>query len=137
MKKVIILFVALLACFAALHAQDTLQQYAGKYTFPDGSPIKTLEVVVDNGKVSFSTAMGNIDVEKSSAADEFIIPAPYEGTAKFTRDDKGKINGVHIDAGGLILDGTRDQSTNEPKNEFMIDRLRYPLFPWHLLQLHR
>ena len=44
--------------FITVNAQtDSLQQYTGKYKFPDGSPVAEITMAVDNGLLMASSAL--------------------------------------------------------------------------------
>ncbi len=106
--KYILLSVALFtfAC-TTLHAQDTSShQYVGKYMFPDGSVIPSVEVTLDNGALSMSSTAGTSPLQLLGK-DSFSI-VTFNGYAVFRRSSTSKIVSVHIEASGYILDGTRD-----------------------------
>ena len=50
MKRILLPLVITLMTCTLLHAQDTTSaQYVGKYIFPDGSVVPSVEVTLDNG----------------------------------------------------------------------------------------
>ena len=107
MKK---LFLSLFVMFASVvvNAQtDTtiLQQYAGKFKFPEGSPVTEIVFKVENGTLMANSAMGATEFKQTSTVDVFDIPA-YSGTATFKRTE-GKITGVQIQAGDVNMEGTK------------------------------
>jgi hypothetical protein len=108
MKKVTLLFSLLVLAFCGLKAQDSLQLYVGKYKFPEGSVVTEISVVLEDGKLSLNSAMGNAALEKTGE-DEFSI-TQYGGVATFTRNQLKKITGIHIEAMGAILDGTKEET---------------------------
>ena len=107
MKKVTVLItVFVIACFS-LKAEESLQQYAAKYKFPQGSMISELNVVFDKGALSASSALGNSTVEKKSG-DHFNL-ASYKGTAVFVRNEAKKITGIKVEINGVTVEGTREE----------------------------
>jgi hypothetical protein len=129
MKK--ILFVITLCLFSgiALYAQDSLKQYVGKYKFPEGSVVPEIEVVLDNGALSFNSMMGNTPVEKTKG-DEFSIPQ-YNGTATFIRNEAKKIVGLKIEAQGTVLEGTivENKPVEKLGGDDILTNPKYILFP--------
>jgi NADH:ubiquinone oxidoreductase subunit D len=108
MKYLLSLCLGLLLCSAAAKAQDTLQQYTGKYKFPAGSVVADVEVTQgENGLVMASSA-GSSPL-RHEKGDEFTITA-FSGLALFTRNAQGKIAGVHIEAMGYVMDGTKEDA---------------------------
>jgi hypothetical protein len=111
MKK---LFLSLFILFASVvvNAQaDTavLQQYAGKFKFPEGSPVIEIVFKVENGTLMANSAMGSTEFKQTSTVDVFEIPA-YSGTATFKRTE-GKITSVLIEAGDVNMEGTKTEGT--------------------------
>ena len=108
MKKILIVFLFLIGVGTAVHAQQdsTLQQYAGKYIFPQGSAVTEAVVSLDAGVLSISSAIGAATLSKIEA-DRFAI-VEYNGTAEFKRNDAGKIIGIHVVVADLDLTGTKE-----------------------------
>jgi len=108
MKKIFLSLLVLFA-FGVAHAQTdtTLQQYTGKFKFPDGSPVTEIVLKVENGALMASSAMGSTEFKQTSTTDVFDIPA-YSGTATFKRTE-GKITGVQILAGDVNMEGTKTE----------------------------
>ena len=108
MKKIFLSFFVLLAFGAANGQTDTtLQQYTGKFKFPDGSPVSEIILKVENGALMASSAMGSTEFKQTSTADVFEIPA-YSGTATFKRTE-GKITSLQIQAGDVNMEGTKTE----------------------------
>jgi hypothetical protein len=106
MKK-IFLSIVLIASFVVVKAQDsTLQEYTGKYKFPDGSIVTEIAVTLENGILNSNSSAGNSVLEKLGT-DSFSVVS-FQGTAIFKRDDNKKIIGVVVDAMGYHLEGTKD-----------------------------
>ena len=109
MKK---LFFLLLAIGSILYvnaqqqpAADSLKEYTGKYVFPEGSEVTEINVLIENGLLMATSAQGSSELKRIDK-DTFEVVV-YTGTATFKRDDKGTINGLHIEVGNLIIDGKK------------------------------
>ena len=106
MKKMFFGFL-MIGVFVAVHAQDTtLQQYTGKYKFPDGSVVTEINVTIEGGVLTSNTSAGTSVLEKL-ATDTFSVVS-FQGTAVFTRDANKKVTGVIVAAMGYHLEGTKD-----------------------------
>ena len=86
-------------------APNSLAEYVGKYVFPDGSEVPEIKVTLENGVLT-GTAVQGVSELKRVEKDLFDIVA-YQGIAKFKRDEKGKINGLYVEVGDMILDGKK------------------------------
>ena len=109
MKKLIILLFTI-ATVNVIYAQDSLQQYTGKYVFPEGAPVPDVEVVLTNDALFMTSTAGTSSLTKLGI-DTFQI-VEFSGTAVFKRGDNKTVNAVHIEAMGYILDGQK-QSTGQ------------------------
>jgi hypothetical protein len=99
----------LISSFSLAQAQtDSLQEYTGKYKFPDGSPVTEIGVVIENGVLTATSAMGNSELKKTDSKDVFEIVA-YGGTATFKRNAEGKISGVQIQVQDVNMEGTKTE----------------------------
>ncbi len=106
MKKMFLAFL-MIGFFVAVRAQDTtLQQYTGKYKFPDGSVVTEINVTIEGGVLTSNSSAGTSVLEKLTT-DTFSVVS-FQGTAVFTRDANKKVNGVIVDAMGYHLEGTKD-----------------------------
>lgn len=106
MKKGFLAFL-MLAFIVTVHAQDsTLQEYTGKYKFPDGSVVTEIDVTIENGILTSNSTAGTSTLEKLGT-DSFSVVS-FQGVAVFRRDDNKKITKVVIDAMGYHLEGTKD-----------------------------
>jgi hypothetical protein len=105
MKKITLnLFLAV--CFFTANSQtDSLTQYTGKYVFPDGSVVPSVDVTLSEGALSMSSAAGSSALTQLGV-DSFEI-VQFTGIAVFRRGDDKIINAVHIEAMGYILDGQK------------------------------
>lgn len=96
----------LLAGGLFIHAQDTtLQEFTGKYVFPEGSVVPDVDVILESGGLIMTSSAGSSSLIKLGV-DSFQI-VEFSGTAVFKRGEDKKVNGVHIDAMGYILDGNK------------------------------
>ncbi len=109
MKK---LFLSLSAifCFTALFAQtdSLLQQYTGKYVFPEGSPVREIGVALENNILTATSTAGNSELKKTDTKDVFEVVA-FAGTATFKRNPEGKVNGVLIQVQDINMEGTKSE----------------------------
>ena len=109
MTKFLVLIFALTNTFILSAQQtpktDSLKEYTGKYKFPEGSEVTEVKVVVENGLLWAQSDKGNSELRRIEK-DNFEV-VEYSGRATFKRDEKGKINGLHIEVGDLIMDGTK------------------------------
>lgn len=106
MKKFAFLVYATVS-FILLNAQDTtLNEYVGTYTFPEGGPVTTVEVKMENGSLTASSSAGSSILEKVSK-DTFNLVA-YSGMVYFTRDSLKKVNGIKIEVQDTILEGKKE-----------------------------
>jgi hypothetical protein len=108
MKKLLFsLFVVI--SFSAANAQtDSLQEYTGKYKFPDGSPVTEIGVIVDNGILTATSNMGNSELKKTDTKDVYEIVA-YGGTATFKRNEEGKIITLLVQVQDITMEGTKTE----------------------------
>jgi len=111
MKKILLCGLAMLFAFV-LYAQDhaiadTLQQYTGKYKFPDGSIVTEVTVTLDSNSLTISSVMGSSELRKTNT-DVFEIVV-YGGIATFKRNTEGKIIGLNIVVGDINIEGTKTE----------------------------
>lgn len=92
---------------------DTLQQYTGKYIFPEGSVVTEVTVALDNGVMTATSAMGTTELKKAEG-DVFEVVV-YSGTATFKRNAENKIVGVTIVVGDITLEGKKADPPPAPK----------------------
>ena len=107
MKK-FLLSVIVLFSFLSINAQSdsTMQKYIGKYKFPDGSPVTEINVTIESGILTATSAMGTTELKKMETENVFEIVV-YGGTATFKKDTEGKITGVQIVVGDLNMEGVK------------------------------
>lgn len=104
MKKLFFAF-TLLVGFSANAQTDSLDQYVGKFRFPDGSPVSEISVVLENGILTGTSAMGNSEFRKTDTKDVFDVVA-YSGTATFRRGEDGKVKMLRIQVQDIDMEGT-------------------------------
>ena len=120
MKKFALSLFAIVG-FIFLNAQDTtLNEYTGTYKFPEGGPVTSVDVKIENGALVASSAAGSSPMEKISK-DTFSL-VTYNGTVYFTRDSTKKINGIKIQVEETILEGKKESI------DLSIDRFRSSLW---------
>jgi len=100
--------------------QDSLQEYTGKYKFPDGSIIAEVTVTLDSGILHGYSDMGSSELKKITK-DTFEVVA-YGGFATFKRDSTGKIISVHIIVGDTNIEGQKTDSLSLSKTYNWFDR---------------
>lgn len=106
MKNLFLTLVTLVA-FVFSNAQDTtLNEYVGTYTFPEGGPVTTVDVKIENGSLMASSSAGSSILEKVSK-DTFNLVA-YNGMVYFTRDSLKKVNGIKIEVQDTIMEGKKE-----------------------------
>ena len=126
MRKLLLFFFAVGSSFMLSAQQappaDSLKEYTGKYKFPDGSEVTEIKVGVESGILWAYSDKGNSELKKIEK-DVFEV-VQYTGTATFKRDGNGKINGLHIEVGDLIMDGTKSE---EPAAQQQLILQRSPI----------
>jgi hypothetical protein len=118
MKKLVL---SLVVCFGflAVNAQtDSLQQYTGKYKFPDGSAVSEINVTLENGVLSATSAIGNAQLKKTDTKDVFDI-VEYSGTATFKRGDDGKVKTMRVQVQDIDMEGTKQEGTVPGYRQFL------------------
>lgn len=106
MRK-IVLFFLMAAAFSTANAQvDSLQEYTGKYIFPEGSPVTEVGVIVENGMLTATSVMGNSELRRSDTKDVYELVS-FAGTATFRRNADNKIIGLLIQVQDITMEGTK------------------------------
>src|SRR5689334_6875908 len=111
MKKIFLGFFLMLTLSVVNAQTDSLQQYTGKYKFPDGSPVTEITVVLENGTLTGSSPMGSSEFRITDTKDVFDIVA-YSGTATFRRGDDGKIKTMRVQVQDIDMEGAREGGLN-------------------------
>lgn len=105
--KNLFLTLVTLSAFVFSNAQDTtFTEYVGTYTFPEGGPVTTVDVKIENGSLMASSSAGSSILERVSK-DTFNLVA-YSGMVYFTRDSLKKVNGIKIEVQDTILEGKKE-----------------------------
>lgn len=107
MKKMMMLSLLLGAVFfvQAQTKDSTLNDFVGKYKFPEGSIVAEVTVSMEGDGLVMGSSVGNSALVKTGE-DQFSITA-FDGTALFKRDANKKVIGVNINAGGYVLEGSK------------------------------
>ncbi len=105
MKKIILSALILFSFLSANAQTDSLQQFTGKYKFPDGSPVAEVVITVENGVLMSTSPIGNTELKPTSTPDIFEVVA-YGGTATFKRKE-GKVTSVQIIVGDVNIEGEK------------------------------
>jgi hypothetical protein len=122
MKSFFLSLIALTA-FLTVNAQtDSLQQYTGKYKFPDGSPVTEITVTLDSTMLTANSAMGSSELKRTEG-DVFEIVA-YGGIATFKRNAENKISGVLIQVGDINMEGTKSEGLMINKSYLLVHPMR-------------
>ena len=94
------------ALFVKAQEKDsTLNEYVGKYTFPEGSAVTEATIVIEGEGLLAKTNAGNSPLVKTGE-DLFAVVA-YDGTAQFKRDANKKVIGISIKVNGTVMEGTK------------------------------
>lgn len=123
MKKILLALIVTLGFTAAYAQADSLQQYTGKYKFPEGSPVTEVGVVLENGVLTATSAMGNAELKKTETKDVFEITG-FGGTATFKRNSEGKVVGLQIQVQDINMEGTREDGIVIRKEEYGLALVR-------------
>jgi len=124
MRKFLLIFITLGNCLilsAQTPSTDSLKEYTGKYKFPEGSEVTEIKVGIENDTLWAYSVKGNSELKRIEK-DLFEV-VQYTGTATFKRDENGKITGLHIEVGDLIMDG---EKSDETLNGLTDERQRSP-----------
>jgi hypothetical protein len=112
MKRIALSFVALIFFFAASAQEPApkppLEDFIGKYVFPEGSVVPDVTVAVAGSGLTMTSAAGASTLTELGI-DSFQV-IEFSGTAVFKRGEDKKVNAVHIEAMGYILDGQKQSS---------------------------
>lgn len=110
MKKIVLSVIASLFIIA-VNAQTepapkpAPEDYVGKYVFPEGSVVPDVDVTLSGSALTMTSAAGASALVELGV-DSFQI-VEFSGFAVFKRGEDKKVNAVHIEAGGYVLDGQK------------------------------
>lgn len=123
MKKILFSLLVLLA-FSSVKAQtdSTLQEFTGKFKYPEGTPFAEITVAIDNGILMGTSSLGSSEFKKTDTKDVFDIVA-YSGVATYKRNAEGKITSLRIQVQDIDVEGSKsDGSPQEPR--YFLQRLK-------------
>ena len=114
MKKLILsLFVSAVALTMNAQAdpapKPALGDFVGRYVFPDGSVVPDVTVALSGEALTMASAAGTSALNVLGV-DSFAI-VEFSGVAVFKRGEDKKVNAVHIEAGGYVLDGQKESGS--------------------------
>ena len=107
MRKILFSTILLLAVFIASAQVDSLQEFTGKYKFPDGSPVTVVTISIQNGALYAEAEVGASPLTRISA-DVYSVDA-FGGVATFKRNTDKKITGVKIEVDETVMEGTKTE----------------------------
>ena len=125
MKKVSVLLAVFIASCLSLKAEESLQQYAAKYKFPQGSAVTEVSIVFENGTLHLNSSLGTTTLEKTGE-DKFYMPA-NSGTVVFVRNEAKRITGIKFDVQNLSEDGNRVDNGSDINIPAPIYRSAFPI----------
>ena len=85
-----------------------LSDYVGRYVFPEGSVVPDVTVALNGDALSMTSAAGSSALTELGR-DSFTI-VEFSGVAYFKRGEDKKVNAVHIEAQGYVLDGQKQSN---------------------------
>ncbi len=107
MKKITFFLTVFICSCLATRAGASLEEYAAKYKFPQGSIISEANVTFDNGTLHLNSSLGTTSLE-ITGDDKFYMPA-NSGTVVFIRNGAKKITGIKFDLQNVSVDGNREE----------------------------
>ena len=108
--------------FSASAQDSTLKEYVGKYSFPEGSPVSSAEVVLNGSELSVNSTAGASLLEKRGK-DTFYLQA-FDGLLFFLRNTEGKVSGMKVDVQGNVFEGIKDAVAIRNRNPYFLDNRR-------------
>jgi hypothetical protein len=85
-----------------------LSDFVGRYVFPEGSVVPDVTVALSGEALTMSSVQGSSALT-DLGRDSFTI-VEFSGLAVFKRGEDKKVNAVHIEAQGYVLDGQKQSS---------------------------
>ena len=111
MRKLIVTILTAIF-FVSVNAQDApkppLSDFVGRYVFPEGSIVPDVTVALSGEALTITSSEGSSALTELGR-DSFTI-VEFSGIAVFKRGDDKKVNAVHIEAQGYVLDGQKQSS---------------------------
>ena len=111
MKKIILsilLSIFIISAFAQSDPKPPLSDFVGRYVFPEGSVVPDVTVALSGEALTMTSAAGASALTELGR-DTFTI-VEFSGVAIFKRGEDKKVNAVHIEAQGYVLDGQKQSS---------------------------
>ena len=109
MRKLCFLTLILMGAFLSVNAQTgPLNDYLGKYVFPEGSPVAEVSLTQEDSSLVINSAMGSTPLEKKGV-DSFYL-APYDALVIFKRKDGKTVESISIIVQGQELVGKKEAS---------------------------
>jgi hypothetical protein len=116
MRKLCFLTLILMSAFLSVNAQTgPLNDYLGKYVFPEGSPVAEVSLTQEDSSLVINSAMGSTPLEKKGV-DSFYL-APYDALVIFKRKDGKTVESISIIVQGQELVGKKEASTMALKED--------------------
>lgn len=100
----------LLCAFFSVAAQPkdtTLNEYVGKYSFPEGSFVTTAEITLVDTVLSVTSSQGSSVLQKMGK-DTFALTAFDGGLMYFYRNTSGRVARIKVEVGDILLEGNKD-----------------------------
>ena len=101
-------FLFIIIVNAQTDPKPSKEDYVGKYVFPDGSVVPDVTVTLSGDALTMTSTAGTSALT-DLGRDSFTI-VEFSGVAVFKRGDDKKVNAVHIEAAGYVLDGQKQSN---------------------------
>ena len=110
MKKIILSFLTSIFIISANAQSDPapkppLSDFVGRYVFPEGSVVPDVTVAQSGEALTITSSAGS-SMLTELGRDSFTI-VEFSGLAVFKRGEDKKVNAIHIEAQGYVLDGQK------------------------------
>jgi len=110
MRKFILFILTPVFIFSANAQSDPAPKpppsdFVGRYVFPEGSVVPDVTVALSGEALTMTSAAGSSNLT-DLGRDTFTI-VEFSGVAVFKRGEDKKVNAVHIEAQGYVLDGQK------------------------------
>ena len=93
MRKLCFMTLVLMGAFLSVNAQQgPLNDYLGKYVFPQGSPVAEVSLTLEDSSLVINSAMGSTPLEKKGV-DSFYL-AQYDALVIFKRKDGKMVESI-------------------------------------------
>ena len=116
MKKIVLMASIMMGVLFSVHAQSTtLNDYFGKYTFPEGSPVTEVSITAEDTVLTINSAMGSTALDRKGI-DSFYLAA-YDAPVVFKRDASNAVVSISITVQGMELVGTKAAAVTAYRKE--------------------